>query len=131
MFKGSRKTVLIVEDEELTRKLLRAYLISKGCAVHLESHGRTALSHATTHQPDLVILDASLPDMSGYEVCKKLRVLYRTWAVPILMISEMDKPIDQLRGYSFGADAYLSKPFQLEQIEDTINFLLGRTPISR
>jgi len=125
MSQTERKKILVIEDDQAISQLFKAYFLLKNFAVHTESSGSQALKYANCHQPDLVILDLKLPDMNGYEVCKKLRVIYDSWAVPILIVSAMDKPIDQLRGYGFGADAYLTKPFQFEEIEDTINFLLG------
>ena len=121
----TRKQILVVEDEEKIARLLTEHLESVGYEVHAETHGHTALAYAAEHQPDLTILDLRLPDISGYEVCKELRKLYHPWIVPILMVTALDKPVDQLRGFACGGDAYLTKPFELTELLDTVSLLLG------
>ena len=116
--------ILIVEDDRDMAEVLKTRLRSVGFGVHAENRGREALSYASEHQPDLVILDLKLPDMSGYEVCKTLRKLYDTWSPPILMLTGMSEPIDQLRGFAYGADAYLTKPYEPTELVKTISFLL-------
>ena len=123
-----RRQIVVVEDHAPIARLLTTQLERLGYAVHTETHGRAALRYAAEHQPDLVILDLRLPDMSGYEVCKELRKLYHAWVVPILMVTGMDQPIDQLRGFAYGADAYLTKPFELTELLATIAQLLGGEP---
>ena len=129
---GSRGKILVVEDEEKIAGLLMSRLEGAGYSVHTEAHGRTALSYAAEYPPDLVILDLKLPDMGGYEVCKELRHLSRHWVIPVLMLTGMTQPIDQLRGFAYGADAYLTKPFELSKVLEIIAELLGdRTGTSR
>jgi len=120
-----RKRVLIVEDEEALSRLMRWQLESVGFEVKTETHGATALAFAAEHRPDLVILDLRLPDIHGYEVCRQLRKVYHPWIVPILMVTAMDKPIDQVRGYAHGADAYLTKPYEEAELLRTVTLLLG------
>ena len=119
-----RKRIMIVEDEEKIATVLASQLALAGYDVHTETHGSVALRYAAEHQPDLVILDVKLPDVSGYVVCKELRTLYHAWVVPVLMITAMDQPIDQLRGFAHGADAYLTKPFNLTEVAETVALLL-------
>ena len=122
-----RQRILVVEDEEPIARLLKRYLESVGFDVHNEASGAEALSYAAEHRPDLVILDLRLPDVHGYEVCKGLRRLYDSWVVPIMMLTGMDTPLDKLRGFAHGADAYLTKPFEPPALLPTIAFLLGKT----
>lgn len=121
----SRKRILIVEDDQPLAELLALQLEEEGFDAHWESRGKAALKFASDHQLDLVILDLRLPDMSGYEVAKQLRQLYHPWILPLLMLTGMDKPVDQLRGFAHGADAYLTKPYNSDELMKTISLLLG------
>ena len=123
-----RKRILIVEDEDKLAKLLADQLALAGYETHAEAYGLVALRYAAEYQPDLVILDLRLPDIPGYEVCRELRKLYHFWVMPILMLTAMDKPMDQLRGFAYGADGYITKPFTLPEVLETVSQLLG--PIS-
>ena len=124
-----RKRLLIVEDDVPLASLMTANLELAGYEAHMETTGRGALRAATLSPPDLVLLDLRLPDISGYDVCKGLRKLYHPWVVPVIMVTGLDKPIDQLRGFAHGADAYLTKPFQLTELLETIALLLtGHSP---
>lgn len=120
------KSVLIVEDEQKIARLIALQLAMAGYEAHTEHSGQAALSYAAEHRPDVVTLDVRLPDMSGYEVCQELRRLYHRWDVPIVMVTAMDRPMDELRGLAHGADAYLTKPFEFSELLRTIAGLLGR-----
>jgi len=122
-----RKQILVVEDEEPLARYLSWELQAAGFDAHLESSGAGALQYAAERRPDLVILDLRLPDVHGYQVCRELRRLYTPWAVPILMLTAMDRPIDQLRGFAYGAEAYLTKPYEPAELLKTISLLLGET----
>ncbi len=122
--------LLVVEDDEALAKLLQKRLELAGYAVHVEHCGEAAARYAAEHRPDLVILDLRLPDIGGYEVCQRLRKLYSKWDVPILMLTGMDRPVDELRGFAHGADAYLLKPCELAELLKTIATLLGKTALT-
>ncbi len=92
--------------------------------VQLVHTGTEALNYAASHHVDLVILDLRLPDISGYEVCKEMRRLNHPWVLPILMLTAMDEPLDLLRGFADGADAYLTKPHQPSELLKTVDLLL-------
>jgi len=119
-----RKMILIVEDEEKIATLIAAQLELVGYDVHTEGQGRPALEYAAEHRPDLVVLDLRLPDIDGYTVCKELRRLYHSWTVPVVMVTGLDQPIDQVRGFAHGADAYMTKPFDLGELVEVITTLL-------
>ena len=118
--------ILVVEDDHAMADMVRQRLESAGFSVHTEGQGVTALSYAAERRPDLVILDLRLPDMGGYEVCREIRKLYNRWDVPILMLTGMDKPVDELRGFAHGADAYLTKPYEPSELLQTVTLLLGQ-----
>ena len=120
-----RKKILIVEDDKCVSAPLKARLESVGFEVHTEANGKQGLAYAADYRPDLIILDLKLPGMGGYEVCKQLRKFYNHWVMPILMLTGMDQPIDQLRGFAHGADAYLTKPYEPEELLKTVSLLLG------
>ena len=122
-----RGRILVVEDEKTEARLLQLNLESAGFAVHTEGTGGAALRYAAEHPLDLVILDLKLPDISGYEVCRQLRKT-RPEGVLTLMLTGLVQPIDQLRGFAFGADAYLTKPCSITELMKTIFTLLGELP---
>jgi len=120
-----QKTILVVEDEEDVAILLKDRLELAGYSAHIEGYGKSALAYAAGRQPDLVILDLRLPDLDGYEVCRQLRKLYHSWAVPVLMLTARDKPVEQLHGFASGADAYMTKPYEADELLKTVHLLLG------
>lgn len=124
----TKPRILVVEDEVGIGRLLTAYLESVGFEVHHETHGEPALLYAAEHRPDLVILDLRLPDLHGYEVCQELRRLYDAWALPIMILSSLDANSDKIRGYAYGANAYLTKPFEPPELLPTVTRLLGQAP---
>ena len=130
MENAPRQRILLVEDDEAMVRLLRSVLEMSGYDVSVVRCGATALTCATDSQPSLVILDVGLPDMNGYEVSRRLRHSFNPWAMPILMLTGLDKPADQLRGFASGADAYLTKPFDLPELLSTIALLLGQPSAS-
>lgn len=125
MAERGAQQILVVEDDPKQAGLLARVLHVAGYEVRTAGSGKTALTCATEAQPDLVILDVGLPDMSGYEVCRRLRHYLHPWTTPILILSGRDKPSDQLRGFAHGADAYLTKPFDVPELLRTIALLFG------
>lgn len=123
---ATKGRLLVVEDEAPIARLLATYLTAAGYEVHTESRGGDALAWLETQRPDLVILDLRLPDMSGLEICRLLRKRFHSWSLPIVMLTGMDAPADQLRGYAHGADAYLTKPFEPPALLPTLQVLLKK-----
>ncbi|PIQ84298.1 MAG: hypothetical protein COV75_02965 [Candidatus Omnitrophica bacterium CG11_big_fil_rev_8_21_14_0_20_63_9] len=124
------KEILLIEDDLSLAELIRLRLSSAGFQVHLAGEGQPGLKQAAEHRPDLVILDLMLPDMSGYDVCRELRRMYHRWQLPILMLTALGRPVDELRGFAHGADAYLTKPYEPDELLSTIATLLSETPTS-
>ena len=121
----TRGRILVVEDDEALARVTEAELTSRGFEVHTEMRGGKALTYAADHPVDLVILDLCLPDMSGYDVCKQLRKVLHPWVIPVLMLTALHDPVDQLKGFVNGADAYLTKPCGLDDLMKTVSLLLG------
>lgn len=103
---------------------LRSRLEAKGYTVETAGEGQQGLDAAAARQPNLVILDVGLPDLSGYEVCERLRKLYPPKTVPVLMLTAKSELEDKMQGFDRGTDAYLTKPFDLAELEQTIGMLL-------
>ncbi len=118
--------ILVVEDEAEMALFLKQRLESKGYRISIAGTGQDALNQAAQTQPDLMILDVGLPDLSGYDVCERLRRIYSSQVVPVLMLTAKNDPMDKFRGFDHGTDAYLTKPFDLAELEKTITMLLDR-----
>ncbi len=117
--------ILIVDDDVAIARMLQQLLESVGYRIHTETSGQAALTYAMEEPPALVILDLRLPDLNGYDVCRRLRHLYSGWTLPVIMLTGMDRPVDQLRGFAHGADAYLTKPCDPSELLKTVGLLLG------
>ena len=120
----SLKRILLVEDEEDLALSLKTRLESAGYEVHTERNGSVALSYAAEHWPDLALLDATLPDLEGYEVCRELHNLCEACVVPVVMFTGRDEPSDEIRGFTSGAEAYLTKHVTPTQLLDTVEIVL-------
>ena len=106
--------VLLVEDEPRLRQVVAAGLRRRGIAVDQAGDGRTALEKAALHPYEVVVLDRGLPDMSGDEVCGRLRE--RQPAPLVLMLTALASPRERVAGFAAGADDYLPKPFLFEEL---------------
>jgi DNA-binding response OmpR family regulator len=117
------RSVLLVDDEPGIVEIASAYLRQAGFTVRMAVSGARALQAAAAQPPDLVILDLRLPDISGEEVCIRLR---RSSAVPILMLTAKSAEEDRLRGLALGADDYLVKPFSPRELVARVRAILRR-----
>lgn len=109
--------ILVVEDDADIATMLKIYFSGQGYDVLLASRGIDALNLALKQPPKLVILDIGLPDMSGYEVCRKLRSTARTSYIPIIFLTQRDERSDRIAGLELGADDYITKPFDIEELK--------------
>ena len=120
--------ILIIEDDQAILKLLQRGLAYEGYTVDTATDGRTGLILARDHTPDLVILDWMLPGMDGLEVCHRLRT---GGSIPILMLTAKDTVQDRIQGLDAGADDYMIKPFNLDELLARVRALLRRTQPER
>ena len=120
--------VLIVDDEWNMRNLLRIYLMKEGFEVKEASTGHEALSLVKQHSFDLVLLDVMMPDMDGWQVCKKIREHSQ---LPVLMLTARSETKDKVHGLGIGADDYLTKPFEVEELIARIYSLIRRYTLAR
>ena len=121
---GSAGRVLVVEDDEGIREMLKYNLATAGFAVHEASDGASGLRTARTARPDLILLDLMLPGMSGFDFCRALRKSSR---VPIIMITAKDAEVDKIVGLELGADDYITKPFSVREVLARVNAVMRRT----
>ncbi|MGN0753648.1 MAG: response regulator transcription factor [Aristaeellaceae bacterium] len=105
--------ILIVEDERKIARFLELELQHEGYEVDTAGDGRTGLDKALTWKPDLMILDLMLPELSGIEVCRRLR---HESDLPIIMLTAKDDVSDKVMGLDMGADDYMTKPFAIEEL---------------
>jgi len=117
------KRILIIEDQQSIAELERDYLEIGGFQVDIKNNGREGLNQALEHNYDLVLLDLMLPDMDGFDICKKIR---KEKNIPILIISAKGEDIDKIRGLGLGADDYISKPFSPSELVARVKAHLSR-----
>jgi two-component system response regulator MprA len=120
--------ILIIEDDPAILKVLQRGLAYEGYTVDVATDGRTGLNQAHDHHPDLVIIDWMLPGMDGLEVCRRLRL---QGGLPILMLTAKDTIQDRVQGLDAGADDYIVKPFNLDELTARIRALFRRTQTER
>ncbi len=120
--------ILIVEDEPDLVSILEYNLLKEGYQTRSALLGRAGLELATQEpRPDLVLLDLMLPDISGTEVCRQLRMQEATRDVPIIIITARDDEVDRVVGFEIGADDYVTKPFSVRELVLRVRALLRRT----
>lgn len=117
------KKILIVEDEESIAELEKDYLELSGFSVVIENSGDSGLERALNEDFDLYILDLMLPNVDGFEICKKIREVKNT---PVLMVSAKKDDIDKIRGLGLGADDYITKPFSPSELVARVKAHLSR-----
>lgn len=109
--------LLVVEDDNDISNMLRIYFNGQGYDVDVAVRGGDALERTRQVMPHLIILDIMLPDIDGYEVCRALRTNTRTSHVPIIFLTQKDERGDKLRGLELGADDFITKPFDFEELK--------------
>jgi DNA-binding response OmpR family regulator len=121
----NKKRILIVDDEVKIVEVIKSYLEKSNYETYEAYDGKQALTIYETKRPDLIILDLMLPDISGEEICERIR--NTTSRVPIIMLTAKIEEEDVLKGLNIGADDYMSKPFSPRQLLARINAVLRRT----
>ena len=126
-----RPSVLIVEDEAKLARAIALYLTPRGYEVRTAAHGAEALERVGAARPDVIVADIMMPVMDGYTLCRRLRSDPRSCTIPFLFLTAKDEDIDRIRGLKIGADDYLAKPCDLEEINARIQTLLARVEAAR
>lgn len=121
-------TILIADDEASIRDLARLYLEKEGFRVQTVENGVQALAAVKANRPALLVLDLMMPEMDGWEVCRRLR---SEDSLPILMLTARDQDIDKIVALEMGADDYLTKPFNPREMVARVRAILRRTSGNR
>jgi DNA-binding response OmpR family regulator len=119
--------ILVVDDDELVARTVERLLRANGFRVSVAHSGVEALQAARRNRPDLMILDVMMPGMDGYEVCRRVRVDPLLQDLPVLFLTAKGKEEDRIEGFRAGADDYLGKPFNLDEIYFRVRAILRRT----
>lgn len=109
--------ILVVEDDFDISNMLRIYFSGQGYQVDVAARGDDALAMCRRKLPDLIVLDIMLPDMDGYAVCRELRTTTRTSHIPVIFLTQKDERSDKIAGLELGADDYITKPFDIEELK--------------
>jgi PleD family two-component response regulator len=125
----SEGRMLIVEDDFDISNMLRIYFQSHGYEVAVAQRGEDALEMCRKQLPHIIVLDIMLPDMDGYDVCRELRNNLRTSHVPIIFLTQKDERSDKIHGLELGADDYITKPFDLEELKLRVKSAISRATI--
>ncbi len=120
---NNKAMILVVEDDTAVRSLMAMTLDTQGYQYRLARNGAEALLEATTHQPDVMLLDLGLPDMEGVDIIRKVR----TWTnLPIIVVSARSEDADKVEALDAGADDYLTKPFSVDELLARLRVALRR-----
>lgn len=122
----SKARLMIVEDDPDISNMLRIYFNGQGYDVDLAQRGSEALEKTRQVMPHLIVLDIMLPDIDGYEVCRTLRTNTRTSHIPVIFLTQKDERSDKLQGLEMGADDYITKPFDIEELKLRVQNAIAR-----
>ena len=120
-----KKNVLIIEDDENIAKAEELILMND-FNVHIAKDGEEGLKKAEELKPDLIVLDLMMPKIGGVEVCKKIREHDQLKAIKIVMVTAKDQRKDELKGMGVGADDYIMKPFEADELIHVVNQVLNK-----
>jgi PleD family two-component response regulator len=122
----SKGRILVVEDDFDISTMLRIYFTGQGFEVSVAPRGGDALEMTRKSLPHLIVLDIMLPDMDGYSVCRYLRTTTRTSHIPIIFLTQKDERSDKIAGLELGADDYITKPFDIEELKLRVTNAIAR-----
>lgn len=128
---GHPASILVVDDTPANLSLLAGLLKKKGYRVRPVPSGRLALEAAGKEPPDLVLLDINMPEMDGYEVCRRLKEDERLCGIPVIFISALSETLDKVRAFRTGGVDYVTKPFQFEEVEARVETHLAIRRLQR
>ncbi len=123
----SQGRILVVEDDADISNMLRIYFESEDYDVAVARRGEDALEMCRHQLPNVIVLDIMLPDMDGYDVCRQLRNSLRTSHIPIIFLTQKDERSDKIRGLELGADDYITKPFDVEELNLRVRNAMARS----
>src|SRR5262245_19449965 len=118
--------VLVVEDEQDVAELIRYNLAKEGYDVRVSANGADALRQARESRPELILLDIMVPQLNGWEVCRRLKQDPETRAIPVIMVTGRAEEGDKVLGFEMGADDYVTKPFSPRELTARVRAVLRR-----
>jgi CheY-like chemotaxis protein len=122
------KRVLVVDDEETIRKILKLHLSKLGCEIDEAADGLQALERLRKNDFDLLICDILMPNMDGWQVLREIRSDERTKNIPAIVLTAKNEEADMFKGYGLGANYYLTKPFTKAQLLYGLKLMFEETP---
>ncbi|MFZ5915825.1 MAG: response regulator transcription factor [Chloroflexota bacterium] len=122
-----RIKLLIVEDDADTAEMLTTFFQNEGYDTQTVAWGEEALTACRQAPPDAVVLDVRLPDIDGFEVCRRLRDSFATARIPIVFLTEKNRQVDKITGLELGGIDYLTKPFDVKELKLRVRNALYRT----
>lgn len=114
---STKARIVVVEDDVDVSTMLNIYLTTQGYEVEVATRGDVAVEKIQTLLPDLILLDIMLPGLDGYDVCRELRKTTRTSHIPIIFLTQRSERSDKIAGLELGADDYITKPFDIEELK--------------
>jgi two-component system, OmpR family, response regulator RpaA len=118
--------ILVIDDDQAIAELIKVNLDLLGHQVTTANDGIKGLALAQQNRPDLIVLDVMMPDLDGFTVCQRLRQNKETNNIPILMLTALGMTKDKVKGFDSGADDYLTKPFEIPELQVRVRALLRR-----
>lgn len=112
----SRETIFVVDDEPIILDLLFECLETQGFKVFVNTNGESALKVISQVRPDLILLDVMMPDIDGFEICRRLKANDMTKDIPVIFITALSDTVDKIKGFEMGGVDYIAKPFQLQEV---------------
>ena len=116
--------ILIVDDDKDFRDFIVDYLEEQGFSTRQAENGETAIKHIMSEKPDLILLDIQLPTITGLDVCRILKARSSTSDIPVIFVTGNHTPSNMLSSYLAGAGRYLSKPFMLSELKESVHHAL-------
>lgn len=120
------KTILVVDDSALSRATVEAMLVARGYAVKTATDGEGALTQIPLVKPDLILIDVVMPQMNGWETCQRIREIPESAAVPIVVVTSKNTPHDMLQAFEVGANEFINKPIDADELYSVIERLLKK-----
>jgi two-component system, OmpR family, response regulator VanR len=124
MKKREKMTILIVEDSSVQAKILQHALEKNNFEVYKTKNGKEAIEYLDDHTPAIIISDIVMPEMDGYELCKKIKSDERMRNIPIILLTMLSEPEDVMKGLESGADNFMTKPYDEESLMARIHYVL-------
>ncbi|PJF34987.1 MAG: hypothetical protein CUN49_12870 [Candidatus Thermofonsia Clade 1 bacterium] len=121
-----RKRLLLIEDDYDVAEMLQVYFTAQGYELFTAHSGNEGIAMARAKSPNLILLDVMLPDIDGFDVCKSLRTTPLTKYIPIIFLTQRDRRADKVAGLELGADDYITKPFDIEELRLRVQGSLRR-----